>query len=188
MTPNNFPKIKTERLSLLRLKESDWEMISFLRTDKNVNEFIERSSAETKDKALEFIQKVNTEFKNGKSIYWKITEKSTDKMIGSICLWNFSKDRKTAEIGYDLSPLYQGKGIMNESLNSIVEFGFQKLGLELIEAYTHYKNDSSKKLLERNGFELERGIKHKDNKNNIIYKLKSQQVTKYCGKKQEKLN
>ena len=173
MTTNNFPKIQTERLSLLRLEESDWEMISFLRTDKKVNAFVNRSSAETKEEALEFIQKINTEFKNGNSFYWKITEKNTDKMIGSICLWNFSKDRKTAEIGYDLSPLYQGKGIMNESLNSIVEFGFKKLELELIEAYTHHKNDSSKKMLERNGFKLEKGKKEKDNENNIIYKLKN---------------
>ncbi len=146
-------------------------MISFLRTDKKVNEFVDRSSAETKEEALEFIQKVNAEFKNGNSIYWKITEKNSDIMIGSICLWNFSKDRKMGEIGYDLSPLYQGKGIMDESLNSIVEFGFQKLELELIEAYTHYKNDSSKKLLERNGFKLKNGKKDKDNENNIIYKL-----------------
>lgn len=169
---SNFPEIHSERLSLMRLKNSDWEMISYLRTDKNVNEFVNRSSAETKEKALEFIKRINTEFKNKNSIYWKITERNTDKMIGSICLWNFSKDRKTAEIGYDLSPMYQGKGIMNESLKSIVEFGFQKLKLELIEAYTHYKNESSKKLLEKNGFELERRIKDKDNENNIIYKLK----------------
>ncbi len=47
---SNFPEIQTERLSLMRLKNSDWEMISYLRTDKNVNEFVNRSSAETKEK------------------------------------------------------------------------------------------------------------------------------------------
>jgi ribosomal-protein-alanine N-acetyltransferase len=69
---SNFPEIQTERLSLMRLKNSDWEMISYLRTDKNVNEFVNRSSAETKEKALEFIKRINTEFKNKNSIYWKI--------------------------------------------------------------------------------------------------------------------
>src|SRR5690606_23047179 len=89
MTMNNFPDIQTERLSLMRLKNSDWEMISYLRTDENVNEFVNRSSAETKEKALEIVKRINTEFKNQNSIYWKITERNTDKMIGSICLWNF---------------------------------------------------------------------------------------------------
>ena len=36
------------------------------------------------------------------------------EMIGSICLWNFTDNQKSAEIGYDLSPKYQRKGIMNE--------------------------------------------------------------------------
>ena len=83
-------------------------------------------------------------------------------MIGSICLWNFSEDQKTAEIGYDLSPDYQGKGIMHESLCRIIEFGFQNLNLEFIEAFTHYKNEPSKKLLENNGFKLVPGKKDED--------------------------
>ncbi|MEN8193091.1 MAG: GNAT family N-acetyltransferase [Bacteroidota bacterium] len=172
MMKNNFPEIQTERLFLSRLKNSDWEIISFLRSDKKVNEFVKRSSAETKEKAIEFIQKINTQFENRNSYYWKITEKNKNIMIGSICLWNFSKDKKTAEIGYDLSPTYQGNGIMNESLKAIIEFGFREFNLDLIEAYTHYKNKNSKKLLERNGFKLVNGKKDEHNTDNIIYALK----------------
>ena len=172
MTKNNFPEIQTERLLLMRLENSDWKMISFLRSDKNVNEFVKRPSAETKEKALAFIEKINTGIDNRDFYYWKITEKNKNKMIGSICLWNFSKDYKKAEIGYDLSPNYQRKGIMNESLKNVTKFGFQKLNLDLIEAYTHSKNKSSKKLLEKNGFNLVQGKKDKDNADNIIYELK----------------
>lgn len=172
MTKNSFPNIQTERLLLLRLQNSDWEAISFLRSDPKVNEFVKRSSAETKEKALEFIKKINTEFEKGNSFYWKITKINKETMIGSICLWNFSKDRKTAEVGYDLSPNQQGKGIMKEALNAIIQFAFLELNLELIEAYTHYKNENSKKLLERNGFTLIEGRKDKDHENNSIYELK----------------
>ena len=172
MTKNNFPKIQTERLLLMRLENSDWKMISFLRSDKNVNEFVKRPSAETKEKAQAFIEKINTGIDNRNFYYWKITERNKNKMIGSICLWNFSKDYKTAEIGYDLSPNYQRKGIMNESLKNVTEFGFQRLNLDLIEAYTHRQNKRSKKLLEKNGFNLVQGKKDKDNADNIIYELK----------------
>ena len=144
----------------------------FLRSDKNVTDFVNRSSAKTKEKALEFIKRINTEFENRNSFYWKMTERNTDKIIGSICLWNFSKDKKTAEIGYDLIPNHQGKGIMTKSLKNITEFGFQKLNLELIEAYTYHKNENSKKILERNGFKLVYGRKDADNENNVIYELK----------------
>jgi len=156
----------------MRLENSDWKMISFLRSDKNVNEFVKRPSAETKEKAQAFIEKINTGIDNRNFYYWKITERNKNKMIGSICLWNFSKDYKTAEIGYDLSPNYQRKGIMNESLKNVTEFGFQRLNLDLIEAYTHRQNKRSKKLLEKNGFNLVQGKKDKDNADNIIYELK----------------
>jgi len=172
MTENNLPEIQTERLLLTRLQNSDWKMISFLRSDKDVNEFVKRPSAETKEEAIEFIQKINTGIDNRNLYYWKITERNKNEMIGSICLWNFSKDLKTAEIGYDLNPNYQGKGIMNESLKDVMEFGFRKLNLDFIEAYTHKLNTSSTKLLERNGFNLVKDKKDEHNADNIIYEAK----------------
>ena len=169
MNQNIFPEIKTERLLLRRLRTSDWEMIAYLRSDKEINKYIKRSSAESKEKALEFISKTNSGIEKQYLLYWIITKKNNDQMIGSICLWNFSKDRKIAEVGYDLSPKFQGKGIMDESLKSILDFGFKNLQLDLIEAYTHRENEPSKKLLERNGFKLVVNKKDQYNPDNIIY-------------------
>lgn len=173
MNKAHFLEITTDRLFLRRLKQSDCEMVSYLRSDKEVNKFVKRANADSKEKALEFISKTNKGIDDQKLYYWTITEKNSTEMIGSICLWNFSKDRKTAEVGYDLSPKFQGKGIMNESLKSTLEFGFKDLNLDLIEAYTQKNNESSKKLLERNGFILVPGKKDKDNLENIIYEIKS---------------
>lgn len=57
MTNDNFPELETDRLLFKRLKTSDWKMISFLRSDKEVNKFVKRSSAATQEEASEFIQK-----------------------------------------------------------------------------------------------------------------------------------
>ena len=172
MEQNHFTKINTERLLLRRPKETDWEMISYLRSDKEVNEFVKRPSAESKEKALEFISKTNLGIDGDNVFYWVITERDNDQMIGSICLWNFSKDRKIAEVGYDLSPKFQRQGIMNEALVSVLAYGFENLHLNLIEAYTHRKNESSKKLLERNQFILIKSMKDEHNQDNVIYELK----------------
>lgn len=171
-----FPILKTQRLVLRRLKQSDWEMVSYLRSDTEVNEYVKRPSAETKEKALEFITKINSGIDNRNIYYWVITDRTNNQMIGSICLWNFSKDQKTAEVGYDLSPKFQGKGIMNESLISALDYGFKNLDLDLIEAFTHRKNESSKNLLERNRFVLTEKRKDENNQDNIIYELKRQAV------------
>ena len=169
---SKFCKIKTERLSLRKLKEADWKVVSYLRTDEKVNKFVKRPSAETKEKALEFIHKINNGIKNQTFFYWCISKKDATEMIGSICLWNFSDDKKTAEVGYDLSPLFQGKGIMDEALKTVLEFGFKNLHLEKIEAYTQHDNQSSVKLLERNQFRLVVDKMDEGNEKNMVYEKK----------------
>lgn len=171
MILNHFPEIQTERLSLRKLKESDWNVVSYLRSDKTVNTFVKRPNANSKEKALAFIIKINDDIDNKKLYYWSITKTTSDTMIGSICLWNFSEDQKSAEVGYDLSPEFQKLGIMNEALMAIIGFGFNNLHLKLIEAYTHKENESSKRLLERNEFVLHPTKKDKHNHNNVIYQL-----------------
>jgi len=169
MSNNHFSEIKTERLLLRYLKQTDWEMISYLRTHKSVNKFVKRPTAETKEKALKFIAKISDGINNQSLYYWAITHNLA--MIGTICLWNFSEDKKTAEVGYDLSPEFQGKGIMSEALKSILNFGFYNLNLNIIEAYTHKKNENSKKLLEKNNFKIIEGKSDEYNNDNIVYKI-----------------
>jgi ribosomal-protein-alanine N-acetyltransferase len=41
-------------------------------------------------------------------------------------------------VGYNLSPEFQNKGVM-VSLNYIIDFGFNELKLDSIEAFTHSK-------------------------------------------------
>jgi ribosomal-protein-alanine N-acetyltransferase len=171
---NPFPEIKTERLVLRKIKESDYDIILFLRSDKIVNKFIDRpENRKTKNKAdaIKFIKELNENVLNNKSISWGITLKNNSQIIGTICLWNFSNDRKIAEIGYDLNPAFQKKGIMNEALKSVLSFGFNKLNLSKIEAFTHKENDSSIKLLENNRFQFIESRKDEDNANYIIFEI-----------------
>jgi ribosomal-protein-alanine N-acetyltransferase len=179
MNRNPFAEIKTERLFLRKLRNTDWKIISYLRSDKEVNLFVKRPRAESKDKAIDFITKTNNGMDDRELYYWCITQNHTDLMIGSICLWNFSKSRKTAEVGYDLSPRFQGQGIMNEAMRSVLEFGYNDLQIDLIKAYTHHGNKSSKKLLEKNSFKLIVGRKDEHNEDNLIYEL-GNHVCKNC--------
>lgn len=172
MNEIHFPEIKTERLVLRKPMKSDWKMISYLRSDKEVNKLVNRPSAETKEKALDFIARTNDGIENQSLFYWCITKSNDPTMIGSICLWNFSQDRKTAEIGYDLSPEFQQMGIMNEAMKCVLEFGFNTLHLNLIEAFTHHNNERSKKVLIRNNFKLNNKRIDKEDKDNIIFENK----------------
>ncbi|MFC5044590.1 GNAT family N-acetyltransferase [Aquimarina hainanensis] len=173
MIPTSFPTLSTERLLLKQTTFDDYEALIGLRSDKEVNKYVIRPAATNKKEAQLFIYKISTGFKQKKNIYWGITSKDEqNKMIGSICLWNFSKDYTTAEVGYDLFPTYQNKGIMTEALQTILTYGFQVLNLQKIEAYTHRENIASKRLLTKNNFSLITDKKDADNIHNIVFSIK----------------
>ena len=171
-----FPEIKTERLFLRKIESSDCDVILFLRSDKSINKFIERpENRKTKNisDAISFINELDNNIERNKSISWGITLKDQPVIIGTICLWNFSQDKKIAEVGYDLDPKYQNKGIMSEAMKIIVDYGFKELKLDKIEAFTHAENVNSKKLLVKNGFYLNENRKDLDNISNIIFEIEN---------------
>ena len=139
--------LDTTRLLLRQLKETDVSAIYSLRSNEQVNQFLNRAAAKDPEEAKAFIQKIT----ENKSYYWGITLKENGEMIGAICLWNSSADRKSAELGYELHPDYQGKGYMDEAIKEVIGFAFRS-GFTSLEAYTHRDNLASTKLLLKHGF------------------------------------
>lgn len=176
MELKSFPTLTTERLLLREIKLSDSDVILFLRSDETVTKFIERpENRKTRNiaDARKFIKEIDKYFQTNRSITWGITLKNDPGLIGTICLWNFSKDHKIAEVGYDLDPKFQKQGIMNEALKETIRYAFQKLKLEKIEAFTHNENHDSKRLLGKNGFRFVENRKDLNNESNVIFELNS---------------
>jgi ribosomal-protein-alanine N-acetyltransferase len=167
----SFPVLTTERLTLRCLELSDDKQLFRLRSNKIVNKYIVRPKQKDIKEIRAFISKINNGINNNDWIYWVISLKRDPTLIGTICLWNFSEDKTVAEIGYELDPAFQGKGIMSEALKKIIEFAFRDIELISIEAYTHKKNDDSTKLLQKYNFKLDAGRIDKENSDNIIFTL-----------------
>ena len=150
---STFPALTTERLILRQPIERDAQQIFLLRSDTLVNRYLDRQLSGTVEEALSFIRNVNENFKNNSGLYWAISQTKDEKLIGTICLFDFSDELKKCEIGYELLPSYHGQGLMNEALKKVIEYTFQTLGLETIDAFTHKDNQRSAKLLLKLGFE-----------------------------------
>lgn len=162
-----FPVLQTERLALRQLRSTDDKEIFALRSNDNVNKYLDRKPSQSIDDAMNFIQAINENIQRNDSLYWAITWNGTDKLIGTICLFGFSEGDSKAEIGYELLPGFQGKGIMQEAASKVIQFGFQHVGLNSIEAYTHCKNQSSTRLLEKLNFKRDSAA----DENFTIFKL-----------------
>lgn len=64
-----------------------------------------------------------------------------------------------AEVGYALSTIYQGRGIMSDGLQILIEDLFHNTLLERLEARCAIENLGSQRVLEKNGFHQE-GLLH----------------------------
>ncbi|WP_449388134.1 GNAT family N-acetyltransferase [Chryseobacterium lineare] len=169
-------KLETERLQLKEINENHVEDILKIRSNEVINRFVKRNSPKNNYYALQFILTIKERTKNNQTYYWGISLKSQPELIGTICLWNFSEDRKTAEVGYEMLPDYHGKGFMSEALKAVIDFGFNELDLREIVAFTNRFNENSKKLLLRHGFVLEEDRKDEGFPDNFVFSLKQNSI------------
>lgn len=144
-----FPILKTERLTLRQLAIHDEQEIFTLRSDNEINKFLDRKRAETIDDARSFIDKINENINKNDSVYWAITFSDKNILIGTICLFGFSDENDKCEIGYELLTNFQGQGIMREALEKVIDYAFNTIEVQNIEAFFHRDNQSSIKLLEK---------------------------------------
>lgn len=159
------------------MNDFDIDDLFEMRKNPKMNEFTDTRLDETKYETKGYIDKMNKGIDDDKWIIWAIEYIQAEKVIGSISIWNFSKEQKSGELGYGIIPDYQGKGLMREALSSVIRFGFEVIGLEFLEAYTEENNVKSINLLKGCNF-LEVGRVDEEGQfndriyNMIIYRLK----------------
>ncbi len=150
-----FPILHTDRLILRQVNKNDANEVFALRSDKKVMQFIDRPLAVSIDDALQLIQKIDDAMIADDGITWAITLKSEVPLIGTIGYWRMEKEHYRAEIGYLLHPSLQGKGIMQEAITAVLDYGFKVMKLHSVVANVNPDNAASIKLLERNNFTRE---------------------------------
>jgi ribosomal-protein-alanine N-acetyltransferase len=155
MTQNNtvsLPIITSERLTLRSLVTEDQNAIYELRSNTEINKYLDRQPCSSIEQAKNFIDIIKENVEKGGTYYWVITLSDSSEVLGTICLFDISNEKKSCEIGYELSPKFQGQGIMQEAVKSIIHFVFDSLKLNMINAFTHKENQKSTHLLSKLNF------------------------------------
>jgi ribosomal-protein-alanine N-acetyltransferase len=147
-----FPILTTKRLTLRQLLANDEQAIFALRSDKEINKFLDRKMAGNLDDARSFINAVNENVEKNAALYWAITFSGKNELVGTICLFGFSDENDKCEIGYELLTNYQRQGIMHEAVDKVIDYAFNTIGVQEIEAFFHRDNQRSVKLLEKCSF------------------------------------
>lgn len=155
-----FPVLETNRLLLRQLILADTEALFFLRSDEEMLRYLHKEPAKNTEEVMDFIKKINDFVIANESILWAIALKENPLLcMGTICFWNIRKEVYRAEIGYLLHPALQGKGVMKEAIQSVINYGFTQIQLHSIDAVVDPRNIASVKNLESFGFTKEAYLK-----------------------------
>lgn len=173
--PNEFLTLESERLVLKEISMNDLDFLFEIRNNEDNNKFIGRKKS-TLEEVKQFIMDRISDFKVKKGITWMIYHKDIKQKIGSICYWNFNFETSTSEIGYELVSEFQGKGFMQEALSKVINFGFNELNLQTIEAFTDKNNKPSINALLKFNFIQNTKFESKEVENLIMFTLTSTQL------------
>lgn len=157
-----FPVIETDRLLLRRVTEQDVNEILALRSDPVTMKYIPRPLLKNTDDALGHYKMINDKIENNTGINWGITLKGNTTLLGIIGFYRIQPENYRAEIGYMIVPEFQGKGIVTESIQALLKYGFNEMKLHSVEAVIDPDNGASERVLQKCNFIKEAHFKENE--------------------------
>ncbi|MCR1849585.1 GNAT family N-acetyltransferase [Paeniclostridium sordellii] len=143
----NLPNLYTNRIRLRKINQNDLEQLfSFLSND-NVTRYMIIDKIQDIKVVEKMINFMIDGYKNNRPTPWAISLKEKDEMIGICGFSKFDIQNRKAEVGYILSDKHWRKGIATEALKVVVDFAFNYMNLNKIEARCISKNLASENVM-----------------------------------------
>lgn len=141
-----FPILKTSRLLLNRIDKSEAKQIIDI-------SFYDGIQAVNEEEAKQFLAKIYIDYLKGDTFHWALRLKSDPLSIIGTCGYYRGFLNSTGELGFILKENYRNQGFMSEAIDAISAFGFEKLGLNTIVAWTSRTNYPTLSILSKLNFQ-----------------------------------
>jgi ribosomal-protein-alanine N-acetyltransferase len=149
------PELRTERLILRKSDQSDAQDLMEFFSDPDVLKYYNLEPIKTIEEIKGLIKDTEQSFRDCKAIRWGIYWREADKLIGTCGFHNIDEESSKLEVGFELSQSFWGKGIMKEAVEQILQFAFEQIEVNRVEALVEPGNIASQKLLEKMYFTRE---------------------------------
>lgn len=155
--------IETSRLLLRRFQSDDVDdMFENWANDEAVTYFLTWPPHKNKEVTRQIIQDWIQQYEKLDNYNWAIVLKDNQKVIGSIAVTEQNEKAQLAQIGYCLSRTYWHQGIMSEALNAVIDFLFNQVEFECIQARHAANNLHSGGVMKKCGMTYEGTLRHSD--------------------------
>lgn len=145
----------TKNLIFRDLTVDDIFDIYCLYSDPQVMRFDQSEPFKGKKEAEELVRAFKQSNRSHSSISWGVELKEANKIIGTCGFKNWNRLSHHSEIGGNISSKHWGNHYGTEMLEFMLEYGFNKMHLNKIYAYTNVKNSSVLTLMDKYGFKQE---------------------------------
>ena len=157
----HFPTLTTPRLCLRQVQESDAQALYAIKSDPEVTQAYGQEPHASLEQTLGWIHRLQADYPARASLFWAITLRGSDQVIGECVFWNFDAGFHCAELGYELNRACWRQGLMAEAVSAVLAFGFDGLSLHRIEACPYAQNDPSVNFLVKLGFTCEGSLRQR---------------------------
>jgi ribosomal-protein-alanine N-acetyltransferase len=142
-------------VQLRKAKLTDAQELFNITQDKEVMKYYGMGAYDTLSEAEDEIKWFLSLLDEEQGVRWIIADSTNDKYIGDVGIFNYNPDQNRIEIGFKLKRDYWNKGIMSSCIKQVLDFGFNDMKVNRIEALIDKRNPACKNTLKKCGFSYE---------------------------------
>ncbi|MDF2513085.1 MAG: acetyltransferase family protein [Herbinix sp.] len=153
-----LPYIVTDKVILRKIVDTDIEGLFEIYNNKNVFTYIPGDIKKNKETVQNMIGHFERDFHKRKTIFLGIyLPEAPEQIVGVAEMFEYDDKVNMITIGYRLNERYWGKGIATQTVKAMVDYLFNTVGINRIQAFVMPANVKSQKVLEKNNF-IKEGI------------------------------
>ncbi len=150
---DNFPFLESEALILKKIEKTDLNEVFAIYDNEKVFEFCGIIPKHNKTTVESMIGHFERDYNKKSRIKLGIFLKGeANKLVGIIEVMDFNPKVDMVTVGYFLAEEYWGRGIASEALRILIQFLFEDVHVNRIQAEVMPANTTSKRVLSKNGF------------------------------------
>jgi ribosomal-protein-alanine N-acetyltransferase len=173
--------IETDRLLLRPLEISDAEVMFAMDSNPLVHKYLWQNPTQEISETIKIIEYVQKQYAENNIGRFATILKETGEFMGwtGIKYINDHVENSNTnfyDYGYRLDEKFWNKGFATEASHAWLDYGFNQMKIDLMNAYTHFENGASNHILQKVGMNFMEDYLDKDG---VLWKWWQLESTKY---------